>query len=265
MRSLIPSERRDRVLSISAGALIVITFLFVSYLLAVLNRVQRMQEIFGDKDSVSVASTACRDTVNTVVETAKESYIVDKIVFESINEILRNVSVFETVTYFLIFMCIITLGNVLLFTVLDWLAKRRRSSFDKLPEQRTRILNEDLSDPVSLCKVIDQRILQAKNKSNKSDLFALDYLYLSRTGMIKPRTKSAYQKAFLESFIGNSQFSDKVNEIEGILDNDRLPDTLDYRGKFSDLEGVFKRFDVIRKNSSATSVGNSSEDDRKLE
>lgn len=266
MKSLTPTERRDKAVFISTSAVVAISVLFLSYLFAVQHRLQRMQAIFyADKDSVSVASTACRDTVNTIAETTDVQCVADEAVVGTISKILGNISVFETITYFLIVLCVIILVYVGLSALLDFLMNRRKSSLDKLPEQRARILNEDLSDPVGLCKVIDQRILQAKNKSNKSDILALDYLYLSRTGIIKPRTKSAYQKAFLESFIGNSQFSDKVNEIEGILDNERLPDALDYRGKYSDLKGVFNRFAVIRKNSSPTCIGNSSEDDRKSE
>lgn len=266
MKSLTSSELRNKTLYVSAGVLFAILVLFLSYLVAVMHRLQMMQDVYyGAKDTVCVASAVCKDTINVAVETAERSHAADEIVVETINEIFGDISVFETITYFLITLCSILLVYVGLSTILDWLLCRRQSSFDKLPEQRARILNEDLLDPVGLCKVIDKRIIQAKNKSNKSDRFALDYLYLSRMDMIKPRMKSAYQKAFLEPFIGNSQFSDKVKEIEDILDNEKLPDTLNYKGKYSDLDGIFKRFAVIRKNLTAVETGNSSEDDRKSE
>lgn len=266
MKSLTPSERRNKAMLISASVLITTLVIFLSYLLAVQHRIQRMQDIFyGSKDTVSVASTTYRDTADTVIETMEGSSATDEIVVGTIDKILRNITVFETVTYFLIVLCIISLVYFILSTVREWLMNRRKSSFAELSAQQAKILNEDLLDPVGLCEVIDKRIRQARNKSNKSDLFALDYLYLSRTSIIKPRTKSAYQKAFLEPFISNSQFSDKVTDIEDILDNKGLPDPLNYREKYYELNDVFKRFAVVRKNLTAEDTGNSSEDDRKSE
>lgn len=199
MKSLTPTERRDKAVFISTSAVVAISVLFLSYLFAVQHRLQRMQAIFyADKDSVSVASTACRDTVNTIAETTNVQCVADEAVVGTISKILGNISVFETITYFLIFLCAIILVYVGLSALLDFLINRRKSSLDKLPEQRARILNEDLSDPVGLCKVIDQRILQAKNKSNKSDILALDYLYLSRTGIIIKNKDKAFETRIIK-------------------------------------------------------------------
>lgn len=125
-----------------------------------------MQDIFyGSKDTVSVASTTYRDTADTVIETMEGSSATDEIVVGTIDKILRNITVFETVTYFLIVLCIISLVYFILSTVREWLINRRKSSFDELSAQQAKILNEDLLDPVGLCEVIDKRIRQARNVS----------------------------------------------------------------------------------------------------
>lgn len=255
MKPFKPSEHRDKALYIFAVATVAILVLFLSYLLATQHQLRRMNDIYyGTKDSIKVSATACKDSLNSIVETASVPSATDEIVAETIDKILGNITVFETVTYFLIALCIISLVYFILSTVKEWLANRRKSSFEKISQQQAKILNEDLLDPAGLCEVIDKRIKQAKDKSNKTDLFALDYLYLSRTGIIKPRTKSAYQTAFLEPIISNSQFSDKVKEIEEILDNER-PDPLNYRKKYSELKKVFIEFAVIRKELATENAG----------
>lgn len=275
MNSLTSAERRGKALIISTATLVAILFLFLSYLVAVQHRLQRMQDIYyGAIDTLCVDSTICQhvanqaayiDTVETFTEIPDNQNYLDEVVVKTIDNILGNISFFETVTYFLIFLCVFVLGYVVISIISEQLQTRRKSSLADLPEERAQIINEYVLDPVGLCQVIDKRISQAKNKRDKSDWFALDYVYLSRKEILKPRTKSAYQKAFLESLIGNSQFSDKVNEIEDILDNEKLPDSLDYRKKYSEIDMVYKRFNVLRKNFTADNTGNSPENDRKSE
>lgn len=220
MKPLHSNENPEKVVKITIGTLVAVVVLFISYLLAVLHRLEMMKELYKDVPSDDVV----------------------KDVTSNLQKILNAVTFFETLTYFLFAVCII----VLVFTghrsLLHYLSHRQRSSVNDVPQNFADILTDTVLDPLELYKTNVDRIKQAQKSNDCTDRIALIYLYQSREGIIKPRTKSAYHAIFLKDVISNSQFSDKVKDIEDYLDNNTRPDMLKYKCRYKELRNVFNRF-----------------------